>query len=194
MTPIIPEFVDQAEGLATKVLSWVATATGIYGLWRLIRARVANVFSSMLAASSMSHAFGPTAGKKLQQITIDLQRRMTMAESLSRAKEAHLQLAMYVCDSSGGCISANRTLCDLFGMSEQNMLGSGWMQAIEPEERINCDIAWKSSIQRRIPYAHQYHVKLKTGERKLIYTEASEVVSGQDILCYIGFCKEIKTG
>ena len=59
-------------------------------------------------------------------------------------------VAMYECDKEGRFILANTALCELFGLSEQEILGNGWLSAIAPEDRQACWENYQNCIKSDI--------------------------------------------
>lgn len=55
--------------------------------------------------------------------------------------------AMFVCDGEGLCILANVAVCELFGASENQMKGYGWLNFLHPDDRKMASEVWKESMQ-----------------------------------------------
>jgi PAS domain S-box-containing protein len=45
------------------------------------------------------------------------------------------RVAIYQSDAEGRCIFVNAALCELFGLSEQEAMGVGWLDRVHPEDR-----------------------------------------------------------
>ena len=45
------------------------------------------------------------------------------------------RVAIYQTDAQGRCVYVNSALCDLFGLTEKEALGDGWLSRIHPEDR-----------------------------------------------------------
>ena len=106
---------------------------------------------------------------------------------------------IYECspDDGGGCIFANEHLCDLFGLSEEDMLGNGWIEGIEPEERERVYTIWTSAVEKKIPYECSYTIRnVKTGKRFNATTRALPLHHDEKLIGYLGIfskIEEIKT-
>lgn len=64
---------------------------------------------------------------------------------VSKKVDAHIYLsdhAMFICDSQGLCILANDAMCDMFGGSEREMMGQGWLQFIHTMDRDRAMRIW----------------------------------------------------
>lgn len=80
----------------------------------------------------------------------------------------------YECDKHGDCIAVNPAWCKLFGVSEHHMLGNGWLDVIENEDRERVMENWRNSITNRLPHRESYRaVNRQTGA--IIQCESSTV-------------------
>ena len=81
---------------------------------------------------------------------------------------SNLNIAYYECEADGSCSFANQQLCDLFGLSEQQILGNGWYKAIADDERSRVKDNWDNARLQRLPYDQNYDViNQRTKERYL---------------------------
>lgn len=104
-------------------------------------------------------------------------------------------IPMYECDKEGHCILANTALCELFGLSEQEILGNGWLSAIAPEDRQACWENYQNSIKSDIPYEWVYTVvNYKTHQRTRCKTEMTVLrdVKGKPVL-FQGYVEPISS-
>lgn len=67
--------------------------------------------------------------------------------------------AIYECDLEGNCIHANKALCDLFGLNLEQMMGSGWLAGIHPDDREKTYDRWLNAVLKKIPYEAGYRVR-----------------------------------
>lgn len=83
----------------------------------------------------------------------------------------------FECDAAGSCVYASRTLGELFGMPTHDMLGNGWLEAMDgATERSRVSNNWRFSMNQNTPWLETYRVhNRKTGERFL--AEAHTFVS-----------------
>lgn len=102
---------------------------------------------------------------------------------------------MYECDKEGKFILANTALCELFGLSEQEILNNGWLAAISPEDRHTCWENYQHSIKSDIPFEWVYTVvNYKTHERIRCKTEMTVLrdAKGKPVI-YQGYVEPLKT-
>lgn len=57
-----------------------------------------------------------------------------------------LPYPMFVCDKHGLCILANEALCNLFGGSERQLRGHGWLSFVHPDDKDKAQKVWDEAI------------------------------------------------
>ena len=100
----------------------------------------------------------------------------------------------YICDPSGECILASDSLCELFGLEHEDMLGRGWLAALANEDRDKVWDKWYASIAKRIPYDAEYPVRnQRNHSRWRVTTIAYPVLDKtKKLICFYGELTEIK--
>lgn len=85
-------------------------------------------------------------------------------------QEADIQLnsdARFQCSPDGNCIMVNDSLCRLFGGSKEELLGIGWLNFIEPEEREDVIEAWREALKSNLEMAYDYNIKHGSSGEKI---------------------------
>lgn len=100
---------------------------------------------------------------------------------------------VYETDDSGSCTFANPALCALFGLSEQEMLGRGWLKAVGRTQIERTEIwrQWMDAVKTDIPYRAEYWVAPSDGGAPVFcmtYAEALRSASGK-VLRFHGVVK-----
>ena len=169
----------------------------VEGLPNLIRELNANMGQmSMRMASIETKVVSVDAGISANTGTLSLQsiRLKDIETGLSYIKQrraAELEEAgvcWFECDTEGKTVAVSQSLCDLFGMTEDQMLkdGTGWLLAIEGHNQSQWT-AWMASVKDRIPYRDRYTIhNRRTGQRILVESTATrfEDKQGNTILFY----------
>jgi PAS domain-containing protein len=129
----------------------------------------------------------PNGGSSLRDAIDAIERRVTILAGQHRARFEGDGLATYECDAEGQCTYASVALADMYGMTPDQFLGSGWLMAVDgPGERERVWDAWLSAIKRGIPYEDSYMVVVGKEKRKVrTYTRAVRDKTGK-ALCYFG--------
>lgn len=101
---------------------------------------------------------------------------------------------VYECDSLGNCIWTNKALQEIFGLTENELLGNGWLLAIDENDRIEVWNDWQECIQKNIPYQHTYTVVNKHTNRYFICETCATAHKDEKgrILGYFGIVKILK--
>jgi PAS domain S-box-containing protein len=114
-------------------------------------------------------------GKRIEEIMVVIQRELEpngspMAHKVSEISavvkvlmakdklsfESSL-IPSYQCDQKGDCIAVNPAWCKLFGVTEHNMLGHGWLDVIfGAEERSRVLKNWMASVRDQYPHRENY--------------------------------------
>ncbi len=124
--------------------------------------------------------------KELGQVNALRTRQMIMTHTV----------AIYECEPiHGHCITANKALCELFGIPEGSMLGTGWIKGITAKDRQTCWDAYQKAIASDIPYDWSYEVEnQRTHERFQCRTEMTVLRDAQGrAILYQGIVEKIPT-
>lgn len=152
---LISTLIIGAGGLATAFLA-------IYGVWKKIlqpwfkesrnkRNAVEKVISHIENISNelseVSKELRPNGGgsikDQVKQIASDVK-----IIRVERDATFHLSKdAMFKNDADGHCVLANSALCTLFGSTQEQMLGLGWLNFIIEEDKKRIKNEWSSIIE-----------------------------------------------
>lgn len=53
---------------------------------------------------------------------------------------------LFICNREGLCILANAAICELFGASEKQMKGFGWLNFLHPDDKEKALAIWEQAI------------------------------------------------
>lgn len=115
----------------------------------------------------------PNGGGSIKDMISNINSLALIANLRTRRIISTNPTAIYECEPvDGKCITANSALCEMFGLSEAEMLGAGWLTAIVPDQRQKCWEGYQKSIESDIPYEWNYEViNHKTREKFFCRTE-----------------------
>lgn len=158
--------------------------------------RVPRILDSMdTSIKSIKKELTYNGGNSLKDVVAKTLKLATLLELRHKYELNISEKPMYECEASGGrCTWVNDSLCELFGMSHEEMLGLGWLRAIKEEERQEVYEHWMHAIQTNIPYSWSYTiVNQKTGDEIEVKSTANAVsLSNGTILQYHGTVSPIK--
>lgn len=63
-----------------------------------------------------------------------------------------LELAHFLCDSTGNCIKVNSKWITLTGLPERDALGHNWLLAIHPDDREHVQEKWQDMVDNFNPF------------------------------------------
>ncbi|HEX6433731.1 MAG TPA: PAS domain S-box protein, partial [Gemmatimonadales bacterium] len=125
-------------------------------------------------------------------------RAQARAEAAQRAAEAHFRamaesspLGIFVTNATGDCMYTNRTYQQISGLSPEQALGTGWSQAIHPEDRAQVFQEWYDTAQRRVHFRSEHRFAHADGRVVWTRVNAAEVKEGQRLVGYVGLVEDI---
>ena len=139
----------------------------------------------------------PNGGTSFRDVILD---RVATLAALNKITRETLKIAIYECDETGKTSEVNESLCNIFGLSKEEMLQNGWLYSIPEKER---ELVWKNwmfAVENKCPYRASYRIINQQDKKAyLIHTSASPITNddGSRVLRYIGSItsvEEIKMG
>jgi len=161
-------------------------AGGVWGVFIAVKKLYLNAFlplknwiKKMDDAANQLQFNGGSSMKDMVKQTRDSQQVLLNKVSEIKNKQTAMielnDMAMFENDASGKCISANSAICNLFGTTQNKMLGYGWLnyiknsdiereafeQAIETDNEITRDyvILHSDKHDKEIPATYIAHIK-----------------------------------
>lgn len=204
--------------LGAKVLAAMAAATLpavavigrlIYNRLGLIPAIGQQVAQITKRLSVLETKFQPNGGSSLDDVIRALKadteatrhKLSTVITTLEIHDQKHYVIwatqsdGIYEADTtSGDCLWVNPALSEMFGLDANNMLGRGWLRAVNPSEREGVWLRWWESLKNGIPFEAEYEVhNARTRERFRVSTAIiKSIVRENKPVTHIGIVKRIK--
>jgi PAS domain S-box-containing protein len=115
---------------------------------------------------SFHNEFTTNSGKSLKDKIIRIDNAIKREELRSKLIADNLSsIGAYECNEKGEWIWVNKALCDMFGLSNEQMIGQGWLRAVCEEDRNDIWTTWLDTIRLNIPYEVTYNIcNLKTNQ------------------------------
>lgn len=168
---------------------WIIGAvTGVMAALAAWRKHGRRIHRTVVLSDRIHEHFGKDAGKKIVDELSRRSKDIVLGEVRQQFLEQRLGIALYVCASSGSCEYASEALADLFGLERAEMLGNGWLKAVDMSERQKVMEFWEYAVKHNMPYDYEYAViNQNTGKRFRVITRAFPVASRSgEMLCYVG--------
>lgn len=108
-------------------------------------------------------------GQSTKDILTSLHDLVELSEMRWQVQLQTTPTGVYECDPSGKCTRANPALCELFGLSESEMIGddgNGWLQVVgrTQAEKMQVFHNWQASVRENVPYRDDYWIVPPEGE------------------------------
>lgn len=121
-------------------------------------------------------------GQSTKDILTSLHDLVELSEMRWQVQLQTTPTGVYECDADGRCTRANPALCELFGLSEAEMIGSdgnGWLQGVgrSQQEKMQAFHNWQASVRENVPYKDEYWVVPPEGEAIFCTTYAQALRS-----------------
>lgn len=177
--PDISKTITIAVGCVTLFNASLAVATWINLRGRrAIRNQLNRLYTELM----------PNGGKSLN----DAVRRTEAKLDAGLRFSATLQdIPTWEADAAGKCVWASPALCQLFGLSQSDMLHSGWLDAIATqEEREKISREWATSLKHQIPFSATFTIlNRSTGECYVVESRSWPCSADGKPFWYYGSCQ-----
>jgi PAS domain S-box-containing protein len=100
------------------------------------------------------------------------------------------RVGIYQSDAQGRCVYVNAALCELFGMSEKDALGLGWLDRVHPEDRAHVEAARKHAVTP-VPVFHIEYRLLLNGRIIWVASFSTALMEGATFKGRIGTITDI---
>jgi PAS domain S-box-containing protein len=165
---------------AKDVVILTTGAIGLFttvGAWLHVRGR--NILKKQI--EGIQAELTNDSGKSTKDIVNRIEKKLDRVSAGLDFSFALHEKAVWQCDSYGNCTKASPALCEMFGMTEAEMLGFGWMLAIDTqEERSHVSDEWKKAVETRIPWAQSYCIRAKNRVGRIMIESRSYPHFGDD--------------
>lgn len=115
------------------------------------------------------------------------------AESALRASEARFRtltaaspLGVFLSDKAGGCVYANPRLCQIFGVTADEMLGSGYAARIHPDDLPRVMRSWQHATDNGYDLDTEYRIVRPDGEERHVRSRVVVVHENGEFTGFVG--------
>jgi len=121
-----------------------------------------------------------------------LEADLAVSEAQFRGIVEHSPAMIWRVGPDGACDFANRTLCDFLGRAPEQVLGFGWADSIQPEDRPAFLDAYRGSIAGREPIDRTLRLRRHDGQYRSVTALAAPYFDARGtVLGYLGTCLDI---
>uniref|UniRef100_A0A831XN19 histidine kinase n=1 Tax=Geobacter metallireducens TaxID=28232 RepID=A0A831XN19_GEOME len=110
----------------------------------------------------------------VQVVLRDISQRKLAEATIARARDFYVKLfdefplPVWRADASGYCNYHNRTWLSLTGRTFDEEAGTGWVEALHPDDRARCLTLWQEAFTARRPLIVEYRLRRHDGSYRTI--------------------------
>lgn len=123
----------------------------------------------------------------------------TLAKIALQKSENHYKIlaelspvGIFNTDAQGNCLYVNQEWCSIAGFTQEEALGTGWSNAIHPDDRERVFKEWYQAALNNLPFYSEYRFQNHQGVTTWVLGQATSVRSdNQEIIGYVGTITDI---
>jgi PAS domain S-box-containing protein len=128
-----------------------------------------------------------TISKKIEIELIKAKERAEESEVKFKAYTEQSPVAIYTTDVHGDCVYANQTYLDMLGLSLNDVLGKGWLNALHPDDVKWTSDSWYKSSNLKGKWHYEYRFINKKGKTIWVDGTAKELFNEKnEFIGYLG--------
>lgn len=141
----------------------VITAVGVLSafIYKNIILPVKNLFiqakSAWSAIQFIMADMKPNGGSSLRDAIDRIDRATSMSKERTHALVAALDLPVWESDDRGNCVWASPKLCDLWGLTQDEMKGYGWITGVAEKDREVVRTEWDRAVREKRRFSMVYN-------------------------------------
>ncbi len=160
------------------------------GLTKTVKALDEKMNDTILPViNAVGSEFVKNGGNSIKERIQRIDDMVTLSELRSKMIASNfLTVGAFERDTNGDTTWVNKAICEMFGLTEEEMMGNGWLSGVAEKERADVWRKWIDHIENNIPYEDEFTVRNhKTGERFRVRVVAStHRTNDHKILGYYG--------
>ena len=156
-----------------EILVWAGgTIVAIYKFTILFYKRVYKPCYELL--NKIKYEINNNGGKSIKDLVEKINESITKLSAMNDAMLSISEQCIFKCSSDGRCTFANESLCELYGATQEEMMGFGWINFLLQSERDDNEKNWKRAIENDSSVSSEYTVVHGiTGEKIPCYYKAA---------------------
>jgi two-component system, chemotaxis family, CheB/CheR fusion protein len=143
--------------------------------------------------------FGPGGEPvRMMGVSIDITERKQAVEALAESERRFHMLSdqapvmIWMTDEKQHCNFVNKTWVEFTGKSFEAQIGTGWLQAIHPDDRESFASVYKEAYDNRKEFRTDYRLKRKDGVYRWVLNHGvPRYTNRESFIGYIGTCVDI---
>ena len=121
-----------------------------------------------------------------------VEQQLEKSESLFRTLAQVAPVGIFRTDPAGNCTYVNEHYCEISGLGLKDVLGTGWVAAIHPEDRALVAQKWAEAVANESQFSLEYRFQRPTGHVTWVVSQArAETDTHGAVLGYVGTITDI---
>jgi len=117
---------------------------------------------------------------------------LSASEEKFRQLSAAAPIGIFQTDSSGRCLYVNRCLTEILGLSSDQVLGNGWIEALHPDDGESVWQEWQIAANSGHDFEREYRVITPTHELRLVHVRAKTMrTAANQLIGHVGTMEDI---
>ena len=126
-------------------------------------------------------------GVMLEQMVNERTVELAESERLYRALSELSPTAVFRTDLQGQCVYVNERWSEFSGLSRTRAYGTGWLDAVHPDDRQRVKSAWESAVQHGTKFATEFRFLTPDNQVTWTYAQAASEYDDQgQLVGYVG--------
>lgn len=164
---------------------------GVFAFITKCRRYIKNAIRSLVLGDRFHVVFGENPAEAIKAIHDAIQTSYEVCELRQQITERHIKIGIFICDTKGRCTWSNSYINELFCLDSKDMMGFGWLQAIEQSDRKRVNDHWIYSVENDIAYDCDYTIVNKRDNKLIDVTATAMAVKNDEniVQCYVSYIK-----
>jgi PAS domain S-box-containing protein len=114
------------------------------------------------------------------------------SESRFRSLSESSPIGVFQTDPDGKCLYTNTCWQEIAGLTLEESLGEGWINAIHPDDRQQVHAEWDRSVQEEREFLHEFRFLTPQGKIRWVWARSAAIYSATgEIIGYVGTDEDI---
>ncbi|MBC8086573.1 MAG: PAS domain S-box protein [Phycisphaerae bacterium] len=119
-------------------------------------------------------------------------RQLAASEARFRGLSEGSPIGVFATDENGLCTYTNSRWQEIYDMTGQQALSTGWLAAVHPDDRATLSESWVAGMQRGEDSLLEFRVKWATGEVRHLRTRTRPILgASQNLTGYVGMVEDV---
>ena len=117
---------------------------------------------------------------------------LASSEAKFRALSEGAPLGVYHTDASGACTYVNDRWQSIYGLTQAQSLGTGWIAALHPDDRDQVSQTWQERAADKADFDMEFRVLRQDGSLRNVHSRARPLLAGDQTLAgYVGSVEDV---